>query len=117
MAFKKGQKKPEGSGRVKGTPNRHSLRVVDDLEAAGINLAGEVVKILRKIEDPEKQLLYLFRLCRYVYPRVGEIDPRPPGSAEGDDTPRLPAAPSPIISSPQQVLQVLLSQAAKDDRG
>lgn len=75
MAFKRGSKKPEGSGRQKGTPNKASLRFVEDLDQAGINIAAEYLKAAKAIEDPEKRVTAIARLFRYCYPRLKEIDP------------------------------------------
>lgn len=49
MAFLKGQPKPEGSGRQKGTPNRKTVAKVSDyLGEQGINPAEEILTIINE---------------------------------------------------------------------
>ncbi len=49
MAFVKGQERPRGSGRQKGTPNRKTVAKVSDyLGEQGINPAEEVLKIINE---------------------------------------------------------------------
>jgi hypothetical protein len=53
VGFLKGQPRPEGSGRQKGTPNKKTVAKVSDyLGEQGINPAEEVLKIIN-----EKQLV------------------------------------------------------------
>lgn len=121
MAFKKGQKKPENSGRKPGTPNKSSLRVIDDLEAAGINPAAELLKALAKVEDPEKRIAYLFRLFRFCYPRLNAVDPlellRRVDQVDGPPAAAAPPAAlpgAPPVANAQALLGLFLTQASRD---
>lgn len=72
MAFKKGDKKPEGSGRKAGTPHKKSLLVKEVLENHGINLAEQIVVRLPKLSTLE-QVRALVQLLPYVYPKLTAI--------------------------------------------
>ncbi len=109
--FRKGQTRPEKSGRKKGTPNRNSLRVLDELDRAGVNLVKEYLKAVSLVEDHEKRIAYMLRLFRYCFPRLKEIDPPP----------HLLPPPAPAgatsTTTPEALLSTLLSQAQKDAIG
>jgi hypothetical protein len=69
MAFKKGDKKPENSGRKKGTPHKKSLLVREILENHGINLFEQILVRLPKLE-PRHQMQALTAMLPYVYPKL-----------------------------------------------
>ena len=73
--FKHGMKRPEGAGRKKGTPNKASLRVLDALEAEGVNPLKEVLTLLRGgIIDDEQRLNGWLKLMTYCYPTLKSIE-------------------------------------------
>lgn len=116
MGFKKGAPKPEGSGRKKGTPNRSSLRLIDDLEDADINLVSEFVEASRKLK-PEARIAALERLFRHVYPVLKEIEapPNNPELAELAPPAPAPAAPLPPNTTPAQLLAGMFALASTKD--
>lgn len=61
MAFKKGDKKPPGSGRKKGVKNKNSC-FRESIEATGFNVAEEAVKLYREKKLPPSIKLALLEL-------------------------------------------------------
>jgi hypothetical protein len=120
VTFRKGQPRPVTSGRKKGTPNRHSLRVLDDLEAADINLLLEFKREIAAVKCPEKRMAYWQWLIDRVYPKLKELDPldllRDVGAhvPAADPVQALPpsSAPAQPVNT-SQVLQAFLAVAQK----
>jgi hypothetical protein len=85
MPFVKGQPRPPGSGRKKGTPNRATLlRPLIERIAAGE--VGDPVRVLNEImEGPRTPLPLRLRaaeiLCEYAYPRLRTVEVSGPGGA------------------------------------
>ena len=85
MPFVKGQPRPPGSGRKKGTPNRSTiLRPLIERIAAGE--VGDPVRTLNEImEGPRTPLPLRLRaaeiLCEYAYPRLRTVEVSGPGGA------------------------------------
>lgn len=114
MTFRKGDPKPEGSGRKKGQPNRSSLRLIDDLEEAGVNLVAEYVAAAKKLKTPEATLAAFERLFRHIYPVLKEIE-APPNDPEQEIPKPPPAALSLPSASPQQIIGAVMALAATKD--
>lgn len=80
MAFKKGDKKPENSGRQKGTKNKLNLGVQEKLEQLGVDCVSEIIRIAQTTEDEQLRLTAYKELLKYVYPQrkavemSGEVD-------------------------------------------
>lgn len=72
MPFKKGEPRPEGAGRKKGTPHKKSLLVKEVLDNHGINLAEQIVVRLPKLSSLE-QVRALVALLPYVYPKLTNV--------------------------------------------
>ena len=73
MPFKKGDPRPPGAGRQKGTPNNHSTRqkVIDQLADLGFNPVQRLVQLARsKKTNTELKIRCLAELMRYAYPRL-----------------------------------------------
>lgn len=72
MPFKKGDPRPEGSGRKKGTPDKKSILVREILESHGINLVEQIIVRLPKLKT-EEQVKALIQLIPYCYPKLTAI--------------------------------------------
>lgn len=70
----KGDPKPEGSGRKKGTPNKKTQDLFEICEKAGLNVFEGMVEIAINCEDPEKRYPKLVELAKYLYPKRKELD-------------------------------------------
>lgn len=74
MAFKKGDPKPENSGRKKGTKNKNNLGVQERLEQKGINCIDEILEIARTTEDEQIRFQCYKELLKYVYPQRKAVE-------------------------------------------
>lgn len=74
MGAAKGRPKPEGSGRQKGTHNKKTQILLDELEKLGVDLPREAVAALREIDDPKDRFDCIEKLMRYVYPQKKSVD-------------------------------------------
>lgn len=72
--FQKGQKKPENSGRKKGTPNKLNMGVEEALAKRGINCVEEMLKIAETTDKEEVRLTVYKELLKYVYPQRKAIE-------------------------------------------
>jgi len=68
---KKGGEK--SGGRLKGTPNKNSLKFIENFDLCGINLVHEFLECIKKLE-PKDQLGELKFLFRHAYPQLKEIE-------------------------------------------
>lgn len=73
MAFKKGMKKIEGSGRKPGTPHKKSMLVREVLENHGINLVEQILVRLPQISR-DNQVKALLAMLPYAHPRLNNIE-------------------------------------------
>jgi len=85
MPFVKGQPRPPGSGRKKGTPNRSTiLRPLIERIATG-EVADPVRTLNEIMEGPRTPLPLRLRaaeiLCEYAYPRLRTVEVSGPGGA------------------------------------
>lgn len=74
MAFKKGDPKPENSGRKKGTKNKNNIGVQERLEQKGINCIDEILEIARTTEDEQIRFQCYKELLKYVYPQRKAVE-------------------------------------------
>ena len=74
MTFKKGDAKPENSGRKKGTKNKNNLGVQERLEQKGINCIDEILDIARSTEDEQIRFQCYKELLKYVYPQRKAVE-------------------------------------------
>lgn len=74
MTFKKGDAKPENSGRKKGTKNKNNLGVQERLEQKGINCIDEILDIARDTEDEQIRFQCYKELLKYVYPQRKAVE-------------------------------------------
>ena len=72
--FKKGDKKPENSGRKKGTPNKLSLGVDEKLKEKGIDCIEEMLKIANETENMDLRFAVYKELIKYVYPQRKAVE-------------------------------------------
>lgn len=70
--FKKGQAKPEGSGRKKGTPNKRTADIVERLK--GVDIVGELLEIARTTEKDDLKVTVYKELMKYVYPQRKAVE-------------------------------------------
>lgn len=70
--FQKGGKKPAGSGRKKGTPNKRTLEIQERLK--GVDIIGELLEIARTTEKEETKVSVYKELLKYCYPQLKAID-------------------------------------------
>lgn len=66
--FQSGQKKPQGSGRKKGTPNRRTQALQEIFEAHDFVIPEKIIEILPRLSI-EKQAEILMDLMSYLYPK------------------------------------------------
>lgn len=74
MAFKKGDRKPENSGRKKGTKNKLNLGVEEALQARGIDCVDEMLDIAQNTKKEDIKLAVYKELLKYVYPQRKAIE-------------------------------------------
>ena len=72
--FKKGDKKPEGSGRKKGTPNRLNMGVSEALEEKGIDCVDELLKIAQNSDKDDIKMAVYKELLKYIYPQRKAVE-------------------------------------------
>jgi hypothetical protein len=72
MPFKKGDPRPPGSGRKKGTPHKKSILVKEILDSHGINLIEQIIVRLKDISKVD-QVKALMQLLPYVYPKLTSV--------------------------------------------
>lgn len=71
--FIEGQKKPEGSGRKKGSANRKTQHLEDILNFAGFSVPEKIIELMPQLA-PEKQADILMNLMGYLYPKRKAIE-------------------------------------------
>lgn len=79
MSFAEGHKK--SGGRKKGTPNKKSLDIHDDLEILKLN-PFEIIQKNLPLCEPEKQIDVSLCLLQYLYPKRKAIEIDPPKSGD-----------------------------------
>jgi hypothetical protein len=57
--FQKGMKKPENSGRKKGTPNKSTQKVSERLIELNFDPVEELVSLYKRVDEPEAKLVDL----------------------------------------------------------
>jgi hypothetical protein len=72
--FKKGDKKPEGSGRKKGTKNKLNLGVAETLQERGKDCVDEMLAIAENTDKEEVKLMVYKELLKYVYPQRKAVE-------------------------------------------
>lgn len=70
--FQKGGKKPENSGRKKGTPNKRTAEIQERLK--GIDIVGELLEIARTTDKEETKVSVYKELLKYCYPQLKAVD-------------------------------------------
>lgn len=77
MPFKKGDKKPVGSGRVKGVPSKLSAQVAQRLNELGCDPVTGLARLaMGENEDSNVRRAAYAELMKYTYPRLTAIDHR-----------------------------------------
>lgn len=71
MKFDKGHQKL--GGRKAGTPNKASLKLLDQLIAKELNPVDEIIKLLEQV-GPNKKLDVWMKLLSYCYPTLKAIE-------------------------------------------
>lgn len=71
--FKPGDKRPENAGRRKGTPNKASLKLLDQLLEKNINPVEEILKLMDLVDANKKMDAWL-KLLSYCYPTLKAIE-------------------------------------------
>ena len=91
--FKKGQEKPESSGRKAGVPNKPTLLLKQAFDNLNFDVAAELVKVYGELKGADKKATYLLQLVDYLYPRrkaVEYVEPQcyipvyDPASSDGE---------------------------------
>lgn len=87
---RRGRKKgtPKTGGRQKGTPNRNSKTVLESLDKAAAPIIEFLVADIQALE-PAQRVNEWFRLLRFCYPQLKEIE-------------QLPAASPPAPTGPEK---------------
>ena len=70
--FKKGQARPEGAGRKKGTPNKRTADIVERLK--GVDIVGELLEIARTTKKEDTKVTVYKELMKYVYPQRKAVE-------------------------------------------
>lgn len=70
--FQKGGKKPAGSGRKKGTPNKRTAEIQERLK--GVDIVGELLEIARTTKKEETKVSVYKELLKYCYPQLKAVD-------------------------------------------
>lgn len=81
--FKVGQKKPQGSGRKKGTPDKIRSEVKDKIEASGYDPITAMIEIGQVAMDDEDYVLagnMAKELAQYIYPKRKSVEHTMDGS-------------------------------------
>ncbi len=71
--FIPGQSKPKGSGRKKGSPNKRSMILDEELIKFGLNVPQKIAELIPKLPI-EKQLDALLDLMNYIYPKRKSLE-------------------------------------------
>jgi hypothetical protein len=66
--FQRGQKKPLGSGRKRGTPNKKTQHLSEALDSLGLNVPERLIQLLPQLSS-ERQVDVLLEILGYLYPR------------------------------------------------
>lgn len=72
--FKKGDKKPEGSGRKKGTKNKLNLGIQEKLENKGVDCIDEILKLAQSTDDESIKAKIYLDLLKYIYPQRKAVE-------------------------------------------
>jgi hypothetical protein len=64
---------PKTGGRIRGTPNRRTGLLVDQLAALGLDVPSEVAKALPNL-DAEKRVEVLMELMTFLFPKRKAIE-------------------------------------------
>lgn len=64
---------PKTGGREKGTPNRRSLDLAEQLESAGLNVPSEIAKIVPQL-NPSESADVLLELMVFLFPKRKAIE-------------------------------------------
>ena len=67
------RKKRAGSGRKKGTPNKKSLLIHQQLQSAGFDFGKKVAELWIATEDPALRIELLKTIAGY-YPKLKDLD-------------------------------------------
>lgn len=71
--FQPGHRKPVGSGRKKGTPNRKTTSLEEALLARGLDLPGQIVATIKEL-NPEAKARLLIDLMPFLFPKRKSIE-------------------------------------------
>ena len=74
MTFKKGDKKPENSGRKKGTKNKTNLGISEILQKNSIDCVEELISIAQNTSKEEIKFGIYKELLKYVYPQLKAVE-------------------------------------------
>lgn len=73
MPFKKGDKKPEGTGRTKGTPNKRTQEIKERIEWVLGLLEETLEQDIKKLSPQQKTLMWK-DLQEYVRPKLARTE-------------------------------------------
>jgi hypothetical protein len=71
--FQEGQKRPRGSGRKPGTPNKKTVQLKEFFDKAKFNIPERILEILPQLPI-SKQADLLVGLMAYVYPKLKNVE-------------------------------------------
>ena len=72
--YKKGQARPNNSGRKKGTPNKKTAELKDILNNHHFEPATKMIELFIATEDDNIKLGILKELMKYIYPQRKAVD-------------------------------------------
>lgn len=72
--FKKGEPRPPGAGRAKGTPNKKTEMLMEICERMKCNPFEGLVKLAQESEDEGIRLGAYKEVCSYLYPKRKAIE-------------------------------------------
>lgn len=82
MPFKKGDKKPQGSGMKKGQKIKSSVSFSEDLERLNFNLADKIVEVFGETQDVSIRVRLLELVAKYRIPIPKSIEQLNPDDTE-----------------------------------
>jgi len=71
--YKKGDQRPQGSGRKPGSKNKKSFLVLEVLENNGIDIVQKIIDSLPSLQ-PQDQVKALIALLPYCFPKLTAIE-------------------------------------------
>ena len=83
-AYIPGRKKPEGSGRKKGTLNKNTIRFTEGLLERGFNILDEFVKLYGEASDEDRVTL-MGKAMEFSFPKLKAVEISDSGNSKDQE--------------------------------